>query len=858
MSYKEMKHTAAVVLLLGLVGLVIDSKVSNQFLRRMSIEYENGDCEWTGSEKVDLNLKPYGTLFASYPGAGMRLTWQMTEGVTGLDVGDDFFYSGKLGGIVKTQFPHPEGIWSYRREMDQVILLVRNPRWNIPSYHTLLYELEYAHDYVVAYDNVYTAFSTRAPMDNWIKWRDYRFEDEINLWAWQIDFYMENGPQFWDNLDYERAGQYPFRYKTEAEKPWPTEEHCANDITETCKPKAVISYEKLKDPYDGPDELRKIADLIRDKKAMDSTLSEKLLIVSGLRPDELRKIADLIRDKKAMDSTLSDKAINCIWLETWEKAPEPRNEDRDAGGITAGEYLFSIKQMSEIMAKLIFMKNKYSNGVYVLDLPARDLVRALHTYINQVGGELGDMYKNPPPTPAPSVGSAKALVDWYNTIGRGNRHDELRKIADLIRDKKAMDSTLSDKAINCIWLDTWDKAPEPRNEDRDAGGIQADEYLFSIHQMEEIMAKLLFMKNKYSTGEWVLVLPARDLVRNLHMYIQSVAEELGGMYKNPPPTQAPSVGSAKALVVGTTLLGEEMGGMYKNPPPTQAPSVGSAKALVDWYNTIGRGNRHAKDIVQHMASYWGLVEDLYEQEPTPAPTPCPTDFTGYNLTDTEQEWLDQHNIRRTAFFELKGLPPKNLTWSRDLQTSAENYAQKLADEAEPTAEAGCWLPNRLGGDQYGTQNTAMNRGLEIATPTNLLESWYDNEIDFTTEFPNITLHGPKFHATQVIFRSSKYVGCGQATKTNPANGEICNFHVCRYLGPGNCFLEAFTDVYTSFHSLFQEEDCMSKPEHADNYWICSVMSDHASEICQDPPELPVKPKDECIALMTAVQEEATV
>mmetsp|Transcript_27764 Transcript_27764/g.42286 ORF Transcript_27764/g.42286 Transcript_27764/m.42286 type:complete len:659 (-) Transcript_27764:184-2160(-) len=658
MPSRRVKAHAAVVVALSLMGLYVDYRFSNNSIlrqRRTSIDLGGGDCEWTGAEKIDISKKPHGTLFASYPGAGMRLTWQMTEGASGISVGDDFFYSGKLGGLVKTQYPHPEGIWSYGKNMDQVILLIRNPRWNIPSYHTLLYELEYAHDYVVAYDNVFTAFSRRAPMENWIKWRDYRFEDEINLWAWYIDFWMEDGAQFWHNLDYERAGQYPFRYNRPNEKPWPLDAHCRIDVTDGCYPQTVVSYEKLRDPTKGPEELRRIADIIRYKRRM---------------------------------TMVSDEAINCIWMETWEKAPEPRNEDRDAGGITAGEYLFSIKQMSEIMAKLIFMKNKYSNGVYVLDLPARDLVRALHTYINQVGGELGDMYKNPPPTPAPSVGSAKALVDWYNTIGRGNRH--------------------------------------------------------------------------------------------------------------------------------------------------------------------------AKDIVQHMASYWGLVEDLYDQEPTPAPTPCPSDFTGYNLNPTEEEWLDQHNIRRTAFFELKGLPPKNLTWSRDLQTSAENYAQKLADEAEPTAEAGCWLPNRLGGDQYGTQNTAMNRGLEIATPTNLLESWYDNEIDFTTEFPNITLHGPKFHATQVIFRSSKYVGCGQATKTNPANGEICNFHVCRYLGPGNCFLEAFTDVYTSFHSLFQEEDCMSKPEHADNYWICSVMSDHASEICQDPPELPVKPKDECIALMTAVQEEATV
>jgi len=562
----------------------------------------------------------------------MRLTWQMTEGASGIQVGDDFFYSGRIGGIVKTQYPHPEGIWSYGKNMDQVILLIRNPRWNIPSYHTLLYELEYAHDYVVAYDNVYTAFSTRAPMENWIKWRDYRFEDEIQLWAWYIDFWMEDGPQFWHNLDYERAGQYPFRYNYETEKPWPLDSHCRVDISEGCKPKAVLSFENLRDTLTGP--------------------------------------------------------------------------------------------------------------------------------------------------------------------------DELRRIADVIRYKKGMEPMVSNEAINCIWLETWDNAPEPRNEDRDEGGIPAEDYKFSIHQMEEILAKLIFMKNKYSNGVWTLNMEARELTRNFHAYIRQVSGELGGM--------------------------------YAQPPPTQAPSAGSAKALVDWYNTIGRGNRHAKDIVQHMASYWGIVEDIYEKEPTPAPTECPVGGPVLDLTDTQKEWLEQHNIRRTAFFNHMNLTDAPLAWSPELGESAQNYANKLAEQ-----EDGCWLLDRIGGDQYGTHNMAKNIGPEMASPTEVLESWHDGEISLE----NLELSGMKFHATQVLFRSSKWVGCGQATKIDEETGEQCNFHVCRYIGPGNCFLEAFIDVYPSFKSLFHDETCMD--QFPDNYWICSVMSDHAATICQEPPLIPMKPNDPC-------------
>eukprot|EP00547_Thalassionema_nitzschioides_P002193 CAMPEP_0194213632 /NCGR_PEP_ID=MMETSP0156-20130528/14359_1 /TAXON_ID=33649 /ORGANISM="Thalassionema nitzschioides, Strain L26-B" /LENGTH=610 /DNA_ID=CAMNT_0038941709 /DNA_START=55 /DNA_END=1884 /DNA_ORIENTATION=+ len=610
MVSKRVLHLYA-VLALSAIGLFIDftlSKRSMKSMRRLSHDYGGGNCEWTGAEKIDLAKNPYGTLFASYPGAGMRLTWQMTEGASGIQVGDDFFYSGKMGGIVKTQYPHPEGIWSYGKNMDQVILLIRNPRWNIPSYHTLLFELEYAHDYVVAYDNVFTAFTRRAPMDNWMKWRDYRFEDEIALWGYYIDFWMEDGSQFWHNLDYERAGQYPFRYNYETEKPWPLDSHCRIDISEGCKPKAIVSFEFLRDPYTGP--------------------------------------------------------------------------------------------------------------------------------------------------------------------------DELRRISEVIRYKKGMDTMVSDEAINCIWLETWDKAPEPRNEDRDQDGSQAGDYVFSVHQMEEILAKLIYYKNKYSNDPWTLNMEARELTRNFHAYIRQVSTELAGM--------------------------------YANPPITEAPSVGSAVALVEWYNTLGRGNRHAKDIVQHMASYWGIVEDLYDKDPTPAPTACPPGGVDLNLTATQQEWLDQHNIRRSTFYATMNLTDAPLKWSPELGESAQGYAEKLAAQ-----EDGCWLLDRIDGDQYGTHNMAKNIGTEMASPSEVLESWHDWELNMTDP-TNPSLHGMKFHATQVLFRSSKWVGCGQATKIDNTTGEQCNFHVCRYIGPGNCFLEAFIDVYPSFKSLFHDENCMEM--FPDNYW----------------------------------------
>ena len=87
MVSKKAIHASAVVVL-AFVGILIDCHLSKETVRRaLSHDFGGGDCEWTGAEKIDLAKNPYGTLFASYPGAGMRLTWQMTEGASGIQVG---------------------------------------------------------------------------------------------------------------------------------------------------------------------------------------------------------------------------------------------------------------------------------------------------------------------------------------------------------------------------------------------------------------------------------------------------------------------------------------------------------------------------------------------------------------------------------------------------------------------------------------------------------------------------------------------------------------------------------------------------------------------------------------------------
>eukprot|EP00548_Thalassiothrix_antarctica_P018390 CAMPEP_0194195004 /NCGR_PEP_ID=MMETSP0154-20130528/75894_1 /TAXON_ID=1049557 /ORGANISM="Thalassiothrix antarctica, Strain L6-D1" /LENGTH=260 /DNA_ID=CAMNT_0038919487 /DNA_START=585 /DNA_END=1364 /DNA_ORIENTATION=+ len=232
-------------------------------------------------------------------------------------------------------------------------------------------------------------------MANWIKWRDLKFEEEINLWAWHIDFYMEEGAQYWQDLDFERVGQKPFHFNTEMPKPWATDPHCIYDLD--CFPKAVISFEKLLNHTTGPSELRKIANVLRGKKNM---------------------------------TVIKDEAIGCIWEESFIHARAPNNFNRNTGGLPAAAYKFTNAQMRSILDKLNFMRNKYSQGKWTNIPVAMDIVSVLDDYIADVEQEFVQMVIDPSPTPAPNSDYHQNLVDWYESVGRGNRYsvDKVRQM----------------------------------------------------------------------------------------------------------------------------------------------------------------------------------------------------------------------------------------------------------------------------------------------------------------------------------------------------------------------------------------------------------------------------------------------
>mmetsp|Transcript_43329 Transcript_43329/g.49173 ORF Transcript_43329/g.49173 Transcript_43329/m.49173 type:complete len:436 (+) Transcript_43329:86-1393(+) len=411
------------ILLAVLLSFMILTRTEvNRITRHLSIDFGDGDCEWSHAVELSSDQREslLGTLYASYPGSGMKLVLQQSEGLTGIKVGDENDLNQvKSGGIVKTQYPHHEGKWSYGDSMDQVVMLVRNPRWAIPSYFHNEYSSSslkmkdedsdsgHGKPHVAnrpdngAYDEILNTFISAvvkrdkrermAQRKQWREWRDSHIEKEINLWALQIDFYMEDGAKYWMDGDSERKGEKEiFRNEQNDtdddevsvhDQQWPQDQHCFNDVSGSCFPSAIIVHERLSNPATGPAELAKLANVLRKSKNGTDT-----------------------------EMYISPSAISCIYHETWihfMESTESNNstyfdEDEDLPVEDLVNHKFTISQMQLILYKVREMRNKYSSDPrWVNESLAMDLVSAFDLYVEEILSEFNGMMMRASPKMPP-------------------------------------------------------------------------------------------------------------------------------------------------------------------------------------------------------------------------------------------------------------------------------------------------------------------------------------------------------------------------------------------------------------------------------------------------------------------------
>jgi hypothetical protein len=144
------------------------------------------------------------------------------------------------------------------------------------------------------------------------------------------------------------------------------------------------------------------------------------------------------------------------------------------------------------------------------------------------------------------------------------------------------------------------------------------------------------------------------------------------------------------------------------------------------------------------------------------------------LQGADGEWLNGHNSRRADFYDLYGKSRADMKWSNSLKQSAQAYANKLLRLGGGNR---CVIKHGYLGDNYGGEicsQSAPTRTCPVFKTPGVMTGWFEEEI--------VSPYGQNLHATQMVFRSSRYVGCAVAEK-DLNNGGKCYIHVCRHQHP---------------------------------------------------------------------------
>lgn len=294
--------------------------------RRLATWLGGSECLLTPPTKITPDLNSTRTLLTSYPGSGKRFTYNVIEGLTDHVAGDDHNFSGNGDDVLhlKTGYPHNDGVWSWGSSMDQSILLIRNPRWALPAYHNMRFELDFSTNYAESYVRLPFVMTFRPDVETWDVWRDIHFEDELKNWIDHVTYWMEDGLLPDGTLD----------------------PHCSTDLD--CKPKAIVDFDKFYQEHPST-EFYKISNVLDASNNVETINKEAQAC-----------ILDAVYDKKALHAG-----------------------NRDGNGTPPSYKKFSAEQLNQIVDSLTAMKDKYSSDVYAEDEVAQTLVAIIDEYITQ-------------------------------------------------------------------------------------------------------------------------------------------------------------------------------------------------------------------------------------------------------------------------------------------------------------------------------------------------------------------------------------------------------------------------------------------------------------------------------------------
>lgn len=138
----------------------------------------------------------------------------------------------------------------------------------------------------------------------------------------------------------------------------------------------------------------------------------------------------------------------------------------------------------------------------------------------------------------------------------------------------------------------------------------------------------------------------------------------------------------------------------------------------------------------------------------------------------QKEWLNTHNSRRRKYNGGQGYVA--LRWSRSLASRAQTHANHLTHNCKSGSLT--HAPGITEGE-----NLAKNQGKgewgRLYPVDKIMRRWVEAELNWS--YPK------NAHMTQVVWRATQYVGCGESLKTY-SGAHKCRVQVCRYVKAGNC------------------------------------------------------------------------
>ena len=138
----------------------------------------------------------------------------------------------------------------------------------------------------------------------------------------------------------------------------------------------------------------------------------------------------------------------------------------------------------------------------------------------------------------------------------------------------------------------------------------------------------------------------------------------------------------------------------------------------------------------------------------------------------QKEWLNTHNSRRRKYNGGRGYVA--LRWSRSLASGAQTHANRLTHNCKSGSLT--HAPGITEGE-----NLAKNQGKgewgSLYPVDKIMRRWVEAELNWS--YPK------NAHMTQVVWRATQYVGCGESLKTY-SGAHKCRVQVCRYVKAGNC------------------------------------------------------------------------